>query len=277
MTVAVSCNLSDGLILGVDSAVSIPSPGGVAKVYENAEKLFQLADKPVGIAVFGLASFGFRSIGSHIREFEVLDPEKVVSNKNVQISDIVEQLRIFFLKIYQANVVPFIEAESGKGIAEIPKEQLPAVGFVVGGFSNNEYLSEVWEVIIPHNDTPNSSTRKRDKGDFGTNWFATFGPIRRYISGFENELIDELLGYIEQLRGVPYQPDELEAINKIILKYQYQIPYDAMPMKEGVDHVRFLVELVINHHRYAMGAPIVGGEANVGLVTYRGEKFQILK
>lgn len=130
--------------------------------------------------------------------------------------------------------------------------------------------------IVPHNDAPNSSARRRAKGEFGTNWFATFGPIQRYILGFEVELINELLAYLEQVHAKPFQPDELENINRIIQKYQYQIPYGAMPMKEGVDHVKFLVELVINHHRYAMGAPIVGGEESIGMVTYRGEKFQVL-
>src|SRR5206468_6888121 len=42
MSVAIACNLSDGVVLAVDSAVTVPDPagGGVAKVYENAQKLF---------------------------------------------------------------------------------------------------------------------------------------------------------------------------------------------------------------------------------------------
>jgi hypothetical protein len=46
VTVAVSCNLSDGVILGVDSAVTVPAPQGIVKVYENAEKLFSLGSAP---------------------------------------------------------------------------------------------------------------------------------------------------------------------------------------------------------------------------------------
>ena len=49
MTVAVSCSLADGVILGVDSAGTISDPRGILKVIENAEKLFQLVDKPVGL------------------------------------------------------------------------------------------------------------------------------------------------------------------------------------------------------------------------------------
>jgi hypothetical protein len=47
-------------------------------------------------------------------------------------------------------------------------------------------------------------------------------------------------------------------------------------MVEGVEYARFLVELVTKHHRFASGAPVVGGSANIGIVTYRGDEFQIL-
>jgi hypothetical protein len=48
VSVAIACNLSDGVVLAVDSAVTVPDPtgAGVAKVYENAQKLFQLGESP---------------------------------------------------------------------------------------------------------------------------------------------------------------------------------------------------------------------------------------
>src|SRR5208337_2936439 len=60
MSVVVSVNLADGVILAVDSAVTLPGPppipgqplppdmmqGGVLKVYEDAAKLFPLGDRP---------------------------------------------------------------------------------------------------------------------------------------------------------------------------------------------------------------------------------------
>jgi len=65
MTVAVACNLAEGVVLGVDSAVTIhDSQGLVVKVYENAVKLFQLGEKPIGIAAFGIGALGNRIIGS---------------------------------------------------------------------------------------------------------------------------------------------------------------------------------------------------------------------
>ena len=148
MSVAVSCNLSEGVILGVDSAVTVPSTeGGIAKVFEHAEKLFQFGDKPIGIATFGLASFESRSIGSHIRELEIIDPDRLVK-KPSDISNVVESLRKFFMEVYRKTIIPVIEEETKKKYKDIPPDKRPAFGLVVGGFSSNAYLSEVWEVDL---------------------------------------------------------------------------------------------------------------------------------
>lgn len=275
MTVAVSCNLSDGIILGVDSAITLQVSGGVAKVYENAEKLFQLTEKPIGIATFGIGNIRARSIGSYLREFEIQDPNKVVS-KPATVEDIVEELRSFFLDIYNRTVVIDFESETGKKFDELPDKKKPLLGLVVGGFSHGEYLSEVWRTVIPLHATHKSSQMHRDKGDFGSNWFATFEPIRRYIKGYDPKLLKELMDYFIQLRGSPFSTAEDSKIKEIVAKHEYQIPFVAMPIEEGIAHVRFLVELAINHHRFAIGAPIVGGKTKIGLVTYKGEKFRIL-
>jgi hypothetical protein len=92
VTVAVSCNPSDGVILGVDSAITLPAGASVIKVHENAEKLFQFADLPVAIAVYGLGTLGARSLGGFLREFEVANPAAVLSGKP-RLKDLVVHLR----------------------------------------------------------------------------------------------------------------------------------------------------------------------------------------
>jgi len=283
MTVAVSCNLSDGVILGVDSAITLsgspvgqPHIVGVVKCYEHAEKLFQLAEKPIGIATFGIGVIRARSIGSYLREFEIQDPNNVVSG-SASVEDIVEELRKFFLDIYGNTVVVDIEAETGKKFDEIPAKNRPLLGLIVGGFSPGEYLSEVWRILIPIHSAKGSANLRREKGNFGSDWFATFEPIRRYIKGYDPALLKELEKYFIQLRGSPFSDSERDKIKEIIGKHEYQIPFIAMPIEEGIAHVKFLVELAINHHRFAVGAPIVGGRAKIGLVTYKGEQFKILE
>jgi hypothetical protein len=278
VTVAVSCNLSDGVVLAVDSAVTVPDgQGGVAKVYENAEKLFQLKDRPIGIAAFGIGALGTRSIGSFIQEFEQTNPSGVVTAENT-IADVVEGLRAFFMDRYQHELVEALEQFHGKRFAEIPAEHKPVLGLVVGGFSHEAFLSEVWEITVPIHETPESAVQHRGPGNFGSNWFAMFDPIRRYIKGFDPQLLDQVITWAIRARGGEERdptPEEMEELGGILGQFEYQIPFAAMPMDEGIKHTRFLAELVVNHHRYAVGAPVVGGDVKVGSVTYRGGRFDI--
>lgn len=282
MTVAVSLNLSDGVVLGVDSAITLsgidptqPNIMQVLKCYENAEKLFQLGSKPVGIAVFGMGNMSSRSIGNYIKEFEIKNPNNVVSNPT-PVEDIVEELRKFFLNEYNKSIVPDLERRTGKKFNEIDDKLKPLLGLIVGGFSPNEYLSEVWRILIPAHSNPKSANLRRAKGNFGTDWFATFEPIRRYIKGYDPALMQELQSFFVQLRGQQLNTNEQNQIKQILDKYEYRIPFMAMPIEEGIAHVKFLVELAINHYRFAIGAPIVGGKANIGLVTYKGDQFKVL-
>lgn len=275
MTVAVSCNLSDGVILGVDSAVSIATQQGVAKVYENAEKLFQFGDRPIGVAIYGIAALGTRGIGSYLREFEVLDVDGVVSVPT-ELPVVVESLRHFFFDKYMAEVVPILEREHGQPFANLTPDQIPVLGLVVGGFSPGAFLSEVWEIQIPTHGGVNSATLLRPQGNFGANWFAIVEPIRRYHKGFDKNLIEELANWFVSKLGRPFTPAEQVEAQQIVNRHEYGVPFPAMPMYEGVQYVRFLVELVVNHHKYVVGPSVVGGKAQIGMVTYRGEQFQIL-
>lgn len=277
MTVAVACNLAEGVVFGVDSAVTLANgQGNVVKTYEHAVKLFQLGEKPIGLATYGVGALGSRIIGSYVREFEVEDPQHVVT-KNATVKDIGEQLRLFFLRRYRDTLVPEMEARTGKKFKDIPDNDKPVLGLVVGGFSAGAYLSEVWEIRIPFNERADSATLWCKEGQFRPVWFALNEPIFRYHKGYDRQLLNKLMEYFEQLRGAPLTDAEDKAITDILKQNEYPIPFGGMPIMEGVAYVKFVVEMVINHHRFAEGAPVVGGKAQIGLVTYKGAKFQMLE
>ena len=121
MTVAIACTVPDGVILGVDSAVTIGDANNPMKVYEDAEKIFQLGSLPVGVAIYGLASFGARTIGNLLHEFELKNPSGVLGKNKRNIKEVVEQMRIFFNDEYTKTIVPAVEAEKSKPFAEIPE------------------------------------------------------------------------------------------------------------------------------------------------------------
>ena len=277
MTVAVAGNFTEGVVLGVDSAITLSNTNGqVAKIYENAEKLFQIGEKPIGAAVFGLAIIGGRSIGSYIQEFEAQNPDGVMNNPTATVREIVEQLRDFLMGVYRTVTIPEIEAQKGKKFDQLSDAEKPVLGLAVGGFSGTQPFSEIWEIRIPDHSGPNSSIQWSRPKEFRCVWFAINEPIFRYTKGYDRGLLLELKAYFSKNSGTPFNATEDSEINAIIAKYEYQMPCGVMPIQEGIAYVRFQVELVINHHRFAIGAPIVGGDAHIGVVTYKEKKFKIL-
>lgn len=277
MTVAVTCNLSEGVVFVADSAVTIPTPNGT-KVYESAEKLFQLGDRPIGVATYGLGALGARTIGSFIREFEVRERDGALRPGNVaNVCDVVESLRAFFMNAYTTIVGPALEAVTQKKLAELDPAQLPALGLVVGGFSKDAYLSEVWNIVIPSHAAKGSAECVRGQGLFGSNWFASCEPIVRYVKGFDPALISEIVDYVLKARGnQPLNAQEAQDIAEMLAKREYVVPFVGMPLKEGVTYARFLAQLVVSHHQFSVGDRVVGGRLQTGTVMYRDGSFRLL-
>jgi len=116
--------------LGVDSAITVPSPDGVVTVYEEADKLFQIKNRPIGIATCGLGTIAGRTVGSYIREFQINDPKNVIQGA-ADVKLVVEELR-FFHEVYTNNVAPMLEKQTGNPLEQIPSDRMPIIGFVVG-------------------------------------------------------------------------------------------------------------------------------------------------
>lgn len=270
MSVAVVCNLSDGLVLGVDSAITITSSGEVAKVFENAEKLFKLENARIGIATFGMASMKGRSIGSFIREFEMSEAYQDALCL-APISEVAEGLRVFFNNAYR---------EFYEQIFELPFDQIEeghksTLGFVVGGFSPEAYLSECWRIVVPWHDTENSAEQVFGPGKFGAAWYAASEPIMRYMNGYDPLVVDNLYAEVERIAGRALTSEEKDSIDGVIMGRRYLMSFNGMPIGVGVEWTRFLLQLVIGHYRFAAPHPIVGGEPKIGVVTYRNDGFEI--
>jgi hypothetical protein len=133
MSICVAFNLSDGLVMAVDSATTMSdAAGATTKVFLDADKLIQLGTLRVGIATFGVAAIDGRTIGSFIREFSLKTENSDLGG--LEIREIVERLRAFFLESYKA----FAEKLHGTPFDEIPNEKKGALGLVVGGFLSAE-------------------------------------------------------------------------------------------------------------------------------------------
>jgi hypothetical protein len=275
MSVAVTLTISDGFIVGVDSAVTVSFGPGKTNIYEDAEKIFQLGEKRIGIATFGLAGIGDRSIGSFIREFEFVNPGGAM-DEGKQVAQIVESLRAFFYRAYERVIIPAVEALRGTKFQQIPINDRPSLGLLVGGYSDGTFLPEAWEIRLPEHECPNSSQLLRGPGTTGLSWHAVNRPIHRYINGIDPVLRTELEAQIATIVGRPVSQQEVDGFAKIFARHQYQFVYNSMPIGSAIKLVRHLVNMVIEHYRVVAEDSIVGGNARVGVVTYKGERFKVL-
>jgi len=78
MTIVAAVKVRDGLILGTDSMtqISVNTENGpqVLKAYSNARKLFQIKDRPIGVATYGLGNIGNRSIEGLVLDYCRTEP-----------------------------------------------------------------------------------------------------------------------------------------------------------------------------------------------------------
>ena len=252
MSVCVAFNLSDGVVIAVDTATTITDANGsISKVFLDSDKLFQLGNLKVGIATYGVAALHGRTIGSYVREFS-LDPTNG-DLEELDLRTIVERLRVFFFGHYKS----FAESIHQVPFDEIPVGAKGNLGLVVGGFSAGSFQSELWEIVIPVHDVPHSAHEIYPVGNFGYAWFASSMPINRYLKGFDVGLIIALENTFTAILERKLTAEETQKLIAVFGEYEYHIKTDGMPIQSGIACAKFLVDFVLGHYRFAETHPIV--------------------
>jgi hypothetical protein len=271
MSICVAFNLSDGVVMAVDSATTIfDASGAISKVFVDADKIFRLKDMGVGVATYGGASLHGRTIGSFIREFTAAPDNADLAD--LPLSDVVERLRKFVHSYY----ISYFEQIHSMPFDQIPANMKGQIGLIVGGFSSGSLQSELWEIVIPVHAAENSATQHFSPGNYGCRWFALAMPINRYANALDPRLSAKLKEVFEEILGRELTDEDKEKFAAAIEQYRYRFNFDGMPIQSGIDCARFLVDLVLGHYRFAETHPIVGGKAKIGVVTYDQNAFRIL-
>jgi len=272
MSISIAFNLSDGVVIAVDSATTMfDDAGTISKVFLDADKLFQLGSLKVGISTYGVAALRGRTIGSFIREFAMATENADLAA--LSLGQIVERLRVFFYGNYRS----FLEEIHSLPFDQIPENMKGRLGLVVGGFSAGAFQSELWEIVVPIHSTENSARLVYGPGEYGFAWFASAVPINRYIKGIDPGISAALRTDFEEILGRDLTDEELNRLGETISKYEYHVQTNGMPIQSGVACAKFLVDYVLGHYRFAETHPIVGGKAIVGVVTYDQNAFRILE
>lgn len=267
MSVVMVVKVSEGLVLGADSAAALHGrlegpkgvQEGVVKIYYNAKKLLQIGDFPIGLLTWGQAYVGMRTMESLVREWEYdshwqsRKEYKKKHNTAFKVRECAEKWYTHLARLYSTE------------FGNRPTEQRPALGVVIAGYSEGDFFPEIWRFVLPiddkvHNQRPN----KDGKPDFGANWFGLVEPIVRLHWGRD----DRAVAIISEKFDIPQQD-----VRKALEPLQYRVPFAVMPLQDAIEYAQYTLDVAIGRYRFVIGPELCGGEIDIAAVTQREFKW----
>lgn len=266
MTIAVSIQVNDGLILAADSASTIlsrdPNTGnsGVVNVYDNANKVFNLHKKlPVGAITWGAGSIGTASTYTLVKDFrKELTDSSDFDLKAYTVEDIAHR---FYDFIYTKRYL--------KEFEQWPEK--PALGFIIGGYSSGAELCEHWQIEIPSSGVCNGPALLGGQDQSGIiTWNGIEEPLYRVIRGFSSMLPNVL-----RQAGLD-EPTVARIMEIAEINMSAPLVFTAMPIQDAIDLAQFLIDYTAKFIKYTPGPPTVGGPIEIAAIT-KHEGFKWIK
>ena len=271
MSIAVLIGVHDGLVIASDSASALTisvEPGtvaGVANVYDNANKIFNLyKGKPIGCVTFGSGSIGNSSIGTLIKDlrFVLMSPDK----EKAKALGIEFNPNDYTMEGVSNTLAKFLGDECQK--QPLASQPNLAIGLLVGGYSTNGSLGESWHVEIQGGKAlPVKQMRLPDQP--GISWGGMAEVIQRMILGYSPALFQVLADVSGPQEQGQVTAQQLSAQLTPLLMQKLQAPlvFAPMPIQDAIDLGRFLVHAAIMYTRFLPGAQVVGGPIEIAAIT----------
>jgi len=266
MSVAIVVKVSEGLVLGADSAATINGRAegpdglreGVLKTYYNARKLLQVGDLPIGVLTWGLGQIGLRTVESLVREWEHAQHWQTIEDcqrhhsggdGSFTVKECATSLSAHLNTVYAE--VPEFRA--------LPQELRPGLGIVVAGYSEGKFFPEIWRFVVPFDSEVIDQRPDKDgKPDFGASWFGLTDAIVRLHWGRD----DQALKILSEKWGIP--EDDLRTA---LMPLQYLVPFAVMPLQDAIEYAYYMLNVVIGRYRFAIGPELCGGQIEIAAIT----------
>ncbi len=266
MSVVIVVKVSEGLVLGADSAATIQgrveSPEGVRegvlKTFFNARKLLQIGDFPIGVLTWGKAFIGSRTIESLIREWEYKNnwqSEKEYSEHH--------DGQKFKVKTCAEKLCRYLAGLYAEEFGEATNNDCPIIGFIVAGYSQEEFFPEIWRFVFPvdnggqiHNQRPD----RDGKPDFGAHWFGLTDAIVRLHFGRDVRAVNA----ISEKFKIPRKE-----IEKTLQPFEYRIPFAVMPLQDAIEYASYMLNVAIGRYRFVIGPEQCGGQIEIAAITQK--------
>lgn len=262
MSIAIVISVHDGIVIAADSAstliVNTPAGMGVANVYNNANKIFNLIKgAPMGCVTYGSGSIGNASMGTLIKDFR----QKLTDKDEAK--QIGFDRKKYTMEKVSKLLADFLGEECDK-ISDTALRQTINIGLIIGGYSTGESLGEVWAVEVQQG-LAGEPKKLRQADQVGINWGGESEVIHRIVLGFSPRVFEVL----SQVMQPPQPPQALMTTLGPLLQAQLNSPlvFAPMPVQDAIDLGEFLVRSAVMFSRFLPGAQSVGGPIEIAAIT----------
>lgn len=269
MSVVIIVKVSEGLVLGADSASTLQgnllgpdkkTQQVTLKTFMNARKLLQIGDFPIGVLNWGSAYIGARTIDSLIREWEhdAYWQSREAYYKNGDGAK--EQYQV---KTCAEGLLRHISGKYTEEFRNSGTQEKPIVGIIVAGYSDKAFFPEIWRFVLPFDLNKEIHDQRPDidgKPNFGATWYGMTDAIVRLHFGRDDRLI--------KLLTEKYGIDEKEIL-EILKPFEYQIPFGVMPLQDAIEYAHYMLSVTLGRFRFVLGAELCGGDIDIAAITQK--------
>ena len=262
MSVVIVVKVSEGLVLGADSAATIHGrfegpegvQQGVLKTFFNARKLLQIGDLPIGVLTWGVPFIGSRTIESLVREWTYEQNWQALKDRGgegYQVKECADGLHRHLASLY------------GEQFKDCPEEQRPPIGMIVAGYSHGGFFPEIWRFVLPMDISGTVHNQRPDKDgepEFGASWFGLTDAIVRLHFGRDEQAVR----IIAEKFGIP-----LDQLHEALLPLQYQVPFSVMPLQDAIEYAHYMLSVTTGRYRFVIGPELCGGQIDIAAITQK--------
>lgn len=275
MSVAVLVSVHDGMVLAADSASTLmlqmaPGVAGVGKIYENANKVFNLIKgHRLGCMTWGTGSIGNASIATLIKDIRerLTEPTAATSLGFDPTNYTVEQV---------SGIVKRCFEEECRKLQNNPAALMNTnIGLLLAGYSSNERTGESWFVEI-RNGVPQEPVVRIRRDAVGVTWGGQGEALQRLLSGFSPLIFQVLSEVGTQSPAGQATAQQLQNDLAPLFQARMQLPvaFPPMPIQDAIELGRWLVHTAIMASRFSPGPQVVGGPIEIATITkHEGYKW----
>jgi len=251
MSIVASVKVYDGIAIGAESMTQlVANVNGQAqylKSYSHAQKIFNIADFPVGALTYGSGNIAKRSMESFVHEFS--QSEKQTPSDKRTVKDIASRLLAFLREHYDP------------AFSSVPVPQRPAIGFYLAGYSPGQPLASEWEFVLP---TAQAPVQVRPDDGVGASWRGVGIPFSRVFFG-----VDPRAEQI--LAGLGVNQKVLESFRiAVSQQLQSKVVFDGMPLQDAIGFCKYIIDTTVGLATYEIGAASCGGPVNIAVISRKG-------